>query len=55
MITMRRKRATEAPMDIKMVGYEVVEKVAMQCATSGRILVPKHWVGKLVKAVRVEP
>ena len=42
-------------MDIKMIGYEAIEKVAKPCSTSGRILVPKHWVGKRVKAVLVEP
>ena len=55
MMTMPRKRAKEAPMDIQMVGYEVVEKVARPCATSGRVLVPRHWVGKRVKAIRVDP
>lgn len=55
MIYMAKKRGRTASMDIRMVGYEVVEKVAMPCATSGRILVPVHWVGKRVKAVLVDP
>jgi putative transposon-encoded protein len=38
-----------------MAGYEVVEKVAKKCASSGRILVPHHWVGKRVRAVRLDP
>ncbi|MDH7595363.1 MAG: DUF2080 family transposase-associated protein [Candidatus Bathyarchaeota archaeon] len=38
-----------------MLGYEVVEKVAKLCATSARILVPKDWVGKRVKVVRLDP
>ncbi len=37
-----------------MNGYEVVEKVAKPCATSARILVPKSWIGKKVRAVRLE-
>jgi putative transposon-encoded protein len=49
------KKVAEKAMEIRLEGYEVVEKVAKQCATSGRILVPKHWVGKRVKAIRVEP
>lgn len=44
----------EEPMEIRMKGYEVVEKVAKPCATSARILVPKSWVGKKVRAVRLE-
>ena len=39
------------PMEIKLLGFEVVEKIAMPCATSARILVPKHWIGKRVKAI----
>lgn len=44
----------ERPISMTMEGYEVVEKVAKQCATSARILVPKHWIGKRVKAVWVD-
>ena len=55
LIPMPKKRATEAPMEIRMEGYEVVEKVAMPSGTTARILVPRHWIGKRVKAVRVEP
>ncbi len=50
---MRRKTA-EKPMDIRMEGYEVVEKVVTQHATSAKILVPKRWIGKKVRAVRLE-
>jgi len=38
--------AAEKPMEIAMLGFEVVEKVAMPCVTSARILVPKDWIGK---------
>jgi len=55
MIAMPKKSVQDAPMEIKMVGYEVVEKVAKPCATSARILVPVHWIGKRVKAIRVDP
>ena len=50
-----KKSVAEEPMEIWMLGYEVVEKVAKPCATSARILVPKDWVGKRVKAVRLDP
>jgi putative transposon-encoded protein len=49
------KSVAEKPMEIRMLGYEVVEKVAKSCATSARILVPKDWVGKQVRAVRLDP
>jgi len=50
-----KKSVAEKPMEIAMQGFEVVEKVAMRCATSARILVPRDWVGKRVRAVRLDP
>ena len=41
-------------MNINCVGFEVVEKVAKPCATSARVLVPKHWIGKKVLVIRIE-
>lgn len=41
-------------MEIHLTGYEVVEKRADQGGTSGRIYVPRAWIGKLVRAIRVE-
>lgn len=45
---------SERPMEIRMKGYEVVEKIAKPCATSARVLVPKGWIGKKVRVVRLE-
>lgn len=50
-----KKTVAEEPMEIKMTGYEVVEKIAKPCATSARILVPRDWVGKRIRAVRLDP
>ncbi len=50
-----KKKTAEKPMNIKMEGYEVIEKVATQHATSAKVLVPKHWIGKKVRAVRIDP
>jgi putative transposon-encoded protein len=51
----RPKNVAEEPLELKMTGYEVVEKIAKPCATSARILVPRHWVGKRIRAVRIDP
>jgi putative transposon-encoded protein len=51
---MARRRGTPKPMFVRMEAFEVVEKVAMPCATSARILVPRHWIGKRVRAVLVD-
>ena len=39
---------------MSMDGYEVVEKVAEKGGNSSRIYVPKHWLGKKVRAVLIE-
>lgn len=43
-----------AIMDIKLKGYEVVEKIADKGGNSARVYVPKHWMGKKVKVVLIE-
>ncbi len=50
-----KKKISEKPMEIRMEGYEVIEKVVTQHATSAKVLVPKHWIGKKVRAVRIDP
>ncbi len=42
------------PIQIKMEGYEVVEKTAEKGGNSARIYVPKKWTGKRVRAVLIE-
>jgi len=42
------------PIEIHMHGYEVIEKKADKGGNSGRIYVPKSWIGKLVRAIRIE-
>ena len=42
------------PIQMKMEGYEAVEKTAMLGGNSARIYVPKHWIGKKVRAVLIE-
>ncbi len=39
---------------MQMEGYEVVEKKAEVGGNSGRVYVPKAWVGKKVRVVRLE-
>lgn len=42
------------PIVMRMEGYAVVEKVAERGGNSGRIYVPKQWIGKKVRAVLIE-
>ncbi len=43
------------PDTFEITGYEVIEKVAKASGTSARVWVPKTWVGKRVKIVRLDP
>ena len=42
------------PIQIRMEGFEIVEKVAEKGGNSARIYVPKKWTGKKVRAVLIE-
>lgn len=42
-------------MEIKINGYQIIEKIVKQSGNSGRVYVPIEWVGKKVKVVLVEP
>ncbi|HHI04014.1 MAG TPA: DUF2080 family transposase-associated protein [Candidatus Woesearchaeota archaeon] len=42
------------PIQMRMEGYEIVEKTAELGGNSGRIYVPKHWISKKVRAVLIE-
>lgn len=40
---------------VTVEGYEVLEKVVKNAGNSGRIYLPKSWIGKKVKVVLLEP
>ena len=42
------------PIQMRMDGFEIVEKVAEKGGNSARIYVPKKWMGKKVRAVLIE-
>jgi putative transposon-encoded protein len=44
-----------AQMQISMTAYQVVEKTVKASGNSGRVYVPKEWVGKRVKVMLLEP
>ena len=41
-------------ISMQMEGYEAIEKVAESSGNSGRIYVPKKWIGKKVRAVLLQ-
>jgi|APFre7841882654_1041346.scaffolds.fasta_scaffold649582_2 putative transposon-encoded protein len=48
------KPISKTPISMQMEGYEVIEKVAESSGNSGRIYVPKKWIGKKVRAVLLQ-
>lgn len=48
------KPISKRPVSMQMEGYEVIEKVAESSGNSGRIYVPKKWIGKKVRAVLMQ-
>ena len=51
---MTSKHVIQKPVSMQMEGYEMIEKSAKPSGTTARILVPRHWIGKKVRVVRVE-
>lgn len=43
------------PMKITLDAYQVIEKVVSVGGNSGRVYVPKEWVGRRVKIVLIDP
>ena len=41
-------------IEIKIKGYEVIEKTAQTGGNSARVYVPKHWKGKKVKVILLQ-
>jgi len=48
------KAVLKKSISMQMEGFEVIEKVAESSGNSGRIYVPKKWIGKKVRAVLIE-
>lgn len=42
-------------MKVEVQGYQILEKKVKLSGTSGRVYVPKEWVGRRVKVVLLEP
>lgn len=41
-------------MKIELEAYQVIEKEVKSSGNSGRVYVPKEWVGKRVKIILIE-
>ncbi|MCD6493205.1 MAG: DUF2080 family transposase-associated protein [Archaeoglobaceae archaeon] len=43
------------PIKITVEGYEAIEKIVKESGNTGRIYVPRSWIGKKVKVILLEP
>jgi putative transposon-encoded protein len=41
--------------EIKLKGYELLNKTVTDSGTSGKVYVPKAWIGKKVQVLLIEP
>jgi putative transposon-encoded protein len=41
--------------NIRLTGFEMLEKQVNKSGNSGRVYVPVEWIGKRVKVVLLEP
>ena len=46
---------TEMSMEVKVTGYEAIEKTVKASGNSGRIYVPIQWMHCRVKIIRLDP
>lgn len=42
-------------MEIKINGFQILEKIVKNSGNSGRVYVPIDWVGKRVKIILLDP
>lgn len=46
---------SQSTMRIEITAYQILEKTVKASGNSGRVYVPKEWVGKRVKIALIEP
>jgi putative transposon-encoded protein len=42
-------------IEVKLEAYQVIEKKVKSSGNSGRVYVPKEWVGRRVKVLLLDP
>ena len=43
----------ELPSELKVTGFEMIEREVKQSGNTGRVYLPKNWIGSTVKIIRV--
>ncbi|MHA2031208.1 MAG: DUF2080 family transposase-associated protein [Candidatus Kariarchaeaceae archaeon] len=43
----------DQPSEFKVIGYEMLEREVKQSGNTGRVYLPKNWIGKRIKIIRI--
>ncbi len=43
----------DQPSEFKVIGFEMFDREVKQSGNTGRVYLPKSWIGKRVKIIRV--
>ncbi len=43
----------ELPSELKVTGFEMIEREVKQSGNTGRVYLPKNWIGTTVRIIRV--
>ncbi|MFX1282570.1 MAG: DUF2080 family transposase-associated protein [Promethearchaeota archaeon] len=43
----------DQPSEFKVIGFEMLDREVKQSGNTGRVYLPKGWIGKRVKIIRV--
>ncbi|MFX0053064.1 MAG: DUF2080 family transposase-associated protein [Candidatus Hermodarchaeota archaeon] len=43
----------ELPSEFKVIGFEMLDREVRQSGNTGRVYLPKNWIGSRVKIIRV--
>jgi hypothetical protein len=43
----------DQPSEFKVIGFEMLDREVKQSGNTGRVYLPKSWIGKRVKIIRV--
>lgn len=49
----RKDSVEDEPSEFKVIGYEMLEREVKQSGNSGRVYLPKNWISKRIKIIRI--
>lgn len=53
MVNLVTEPVEELPSEFKVKGFEMIDREVKQSGNTGRVYLPKNWIGSKVKIIRV--